>query len=447
MEAVSNKQALGQETLGHSDIQKVPRIIESWWGKGIAIFLFLLVIILMFNVNTSAEKTLHYYISAFGSLSFIYMMFRVVLSFFYRPVTKEPSKEFKVSVIIPSYNEEPESVLESVQGIVHQDYPIHEIIFVDDGSTDSSAYQKVKAYADIVNANHNPKLPRLIVHRFKKNRGKKEAQAWGFQKAEGDLLMLADSDGYIYPNAVRELVKPFEDDKVFSVVGHINAKNVNDNAITRMQDMLYQSAFRIGRAAQSVTNSVIVCSGALSMHRREIVVEHIDEFLQDKYFGINLTTGDDRKLTDIALKYGGKTKYQSTALCVTDVPIKSRTFFKQQVRWSKSFYLQTLNSMKHAWNKPFMMFWLLGEGLLWLVFVVSQAMSLVTFTPGYYINLFIFAVAYFILSAFIFGLYYFFKNPIVFIMAPIYSLIHMILLFPVRVYALLTINKSSWGTR
>lgn len=440
-----------------------PKIISDWKVKVLAIVLYLILLFAMINVNLRAEKTLEYYIGAFATVSFFYMMFKIVLSFFYSPATEEPLKAHKVSVVIPSYNEDPHSVIKAIESILRQDYPVYEIIFIDDGSEDTSAFDHVKLLSEEVNsgffeagATYTDRIEqgvspyqqtRIITHRLTNNRGKRHAQAWGFRRARGNIIMTADSDGYIFPDAVRELLKPFNDPDVTSVVGHINARNVDSSFMTRLQDILYHNAFRIGRASQSITNCVLVCSGALSMHRKDIVITHLDEFLEEKVMGITCKSGDDRCLTNLSLKYGGKTKYQSTALCITDVPVKTKNFFKQQVRWAKSFYLYTLESMKHAWNKPFMMMWLVCEGTLWIFFAVSQLISLFYWTKTYYLTVVIFTIGYFVLSSFISGIYYVFKNPLLYLATPIFTLMHMFLIFPIRLYALLTINKSKWGTR
>jgi hyaluronan synthase len=415
----------------------------------IVVLLFLVEITIMLNINFKATKTIEYYIGAFATVSFIYLTLKLVLSFFYKPATEEPKREYKVSAVIPSYNESADSVKKTIECLLEQDYPLHEIIFIDDGSSDPQAFKEVQKMEKEIQERilSGECLPNIITHKFKKNRGKKKAQAWGFKRSTGDIIMLADSDGYIYPNAVRELLKPFNDEKVTSVVGHINARNVKDNIMTQMQDIMYQGAFRVGRAAQSITNCVLVCSGALSLHRRHVVINNLDEFLNSKALGIHVVSGDDRLLTLLSLKSGGKTKYQSTAQCVTDVPITVKKFFKQQVRWAKSAFLFTLESMKYAWKRPFMMFWLVGEGFLWFVFVVSQLIALFTLNSTVPLLLIVFTIGYFCMSSLMSGIYYVLKNPIVYLFVPFYSLIRMFLSFPIKMWALLTIRKSSWGTR
>ncbi|MFB4160156.1 glycosyltransferase [Geomicrobium sp. JSM 1781026] len=424
-----------------------PLIIERWYVRASIILLFIVLLLLMFNVNVRSDTTFEYIITAFGTLGFTYLMSKLLLSFFYKPYTEEPNKEHKVSVVIPSYNEDPEAVKQSFESLLEQDYPIHEIIFIDDGSDDPTSFHEINEYAKNGYISHNGHVTKVITHRFQKNRGKRQAMAWGFQRAEGDVFLCADTDGYLYPDALRELLKPFNNARVTSVVGHINARNVKDSFITRLQDILYHNSFRIGRGAQSVTNSVLVCSGALSVHRREFVLEYLDEFLIEETMGIPLTNGDDRCLTYLSLKSGGKTKYQSTAMAITDVPIKTGKFFKQQVRWAKSFFIYTIKTLDIAWKKPAVLYWILGEGFLWIIFGVAKVATLLTWSGNFMSLMLLYTIAYFIIISLISGIYYVYRNPILYLLAPIFALAHTFIIIPVRVYALITIKQKTWGTR
>lgn len=436
------------------------RFMESFFGKFLAIFLFIICAYSMtLVVNQQLVKDASYYIGLLTSITLLYFLLKIVISFFYTPVKKSPL-EHKVSVIISNYNESVESVKNTINCLLNQDYPIHEIIFVDDGSQDDRGFNEVLRMSQQINNVHKevavssepgsfPSInnPKIVTHRFKKNQGKRAAQAWAFEKAEGDILFLIDSDGYIFPDALKELLKPFRDSKVNSVVGHILPRNYKDTFLTRVQDVLYTSAFRVGRGAQSVTNTVLVCSGALSVHRKYFVLENLEQFKKGKVLGIVSDAGDDRALTMFGLRNGGKTKYQSTALCITDVPDKTKKFFTQQVRWARSFYLYTVYALKDAWKNPFYLFWLLGEGTIWLIFGITTLVSLFSGTaiPVYLILLY--SMGYLILSSLMHGIYYIFRRPLVFLLAPIFAIAHTVIIIPVRIYALLTIKNSQWGTR
>ncbi|WP_448583993.1 glycosyltransferase family 2 protein [Thermocrinis sp.] len=92
-----------------------------------------------------------------------------------------------LSVIIPAYNEE-ENVpilyekLKKVLDNLGEDY---EIIFVDDGSTDST-YDRLRKLAT--------EDKRVKVLRFKKNYGQTAAMSAGFEHAKGDVIVTLDAD-------------------------------------------------------------------------------------------------------------------------------------------------------------------------------------------------------------------------------------------------------------
>jgi glycosyltransferase involved in cell wall biosynthesis len=84
----------------------------------------------------------------------------------------------KVSVVIPAYNEA-EHIACTLEA-VRREVPCDEIIVVDDGSTDGT-HRLAREWADTV-----VRLPR--------NRGKGTALQLGWQQANGDVVMLLDSD-------------------------------------------------------------------------------------------------------------------------------------------------------------------------------------------------------------------------------------------------------------
>ena len=63
----------------------------------------------------------------------------------------DPAGAPLVSIIVPAFNEEVNAV-SSVQSLLNADYPHFEIIFVDDGSRDST-YARIKAAFE-----NNPKV-------------------------------------------------------------------------------------------------------------------------------------------------------------------------------------------------------------------------------------------------------------------------------------------------
>jgi hyaluronan synthase len=355
-------------------------------------------------------------------------------------------------VIIPSYNEKPDAVINTVNSIMAQDYPIHEIFFVDDGSKDQSGYLAIKEMTQtlqeiaVANEEEESHFPKLIVHRLEKNSGKRHAQAWAFERATGDVFVTIDSDGYLFPDAVRELLRPLVDEKVMATTGHVNARNREDNLLTRLIDMRYDNAFRVERAAQSVTGNLLVCSGPISAYRSEVILDNLKRYTTQTFLGDEVQFGDDRCLTNFAIERG-KTVYQSTAKCITDVPDNIRQFLKQQIRWNKSFFRESLIALKLGLKKPKTLLWVISEMSLWILFGFALMLSIYLASTTMAWMIFIYYLAYISLSAYARNVFFFLKHPLTFLLAPLYGLIHLVLLFPLRIYALVTIRETKWGTR
>ncbi len=103
-----------------------------------------------------------------------------------------------LSIVIPLLNEE-ESLTELHQWIVTvmvaNNYS-YELIFIDDGSTDSS-WQKIQHLAGI-----NPNVKGI---RFLHNYGKSQALHAGFAKAQGEVIITMDADLQDSPEEIPEL--------------------------------------------------------------------------------------------------------------------------------------------------------------------------------------------------------------------------------------------------
>lgn len=377
----------------------------------------------------------------YGIILMVYLLTKMGLSFIYKPFKGAP-KQYKVATVIPSYNEDGDGLIETLESILAQTYPIDKIYIVDDGSPDLSGYEKVSDYV----ANHPDTCQNVIVHRLEKNAGKRHAQAWAFRQSDADVFFTIDSDSYIYPNALEELLKTFNDPQIYAATGHINARNRDYNFLTQLIDIRYDNAFRVERAAQSVTGNILTCSGPLSIYRREVIIPNLEKYLNQSFLGVKVNIGDDRCLTNYANRLG-RTVYQSTARCDTDAPHNLKTFIKQQIRWNKSFFRETLEAIKLGTIRPMVVVWSCIE--LTLFILLSYAFfnlifnNFKVFNPVY-LGLVLLGV---VLSALARNIHYALKHPFLFLLAPFYGLLHIFLLQPIRIYALLTIRDVRWGTR
>jgi hyaluronan synthase len=435
------------------------RITENAPRKDIGIIarififlIFLASLVGMFYVSFIVKGKFEMYLGIYGSIMVMYLLGKMILSFFYKPYSSKDLPNYKVSVVIPSYNESSDSLIGTVTSLLEQDYPIYEIIVVDDGSKDLTGYHSLKEMESAINevavsgVSSTINAPYIRVHRLDKNVGKRHAQAWAFERVRGDIIVTIDSDAHIDKDGIRELIAPFKNPKIKATTGHVNARNKGDNLFTRLIDMRYDNAFRVERSAQSVTGNILVCSGCFSAYRTKVIMDNIEHYKTQTFLGELVQFGDDRCLTNYAI-LEGKTAYQSTANCYTDVPSTIRQFLKQQIRWNKSFFRESLIAMGIGLKKPMVLIWSILEMLLWIMFGVSIIVGLVLKSATFGWIMAVYYLAYICLSAYARNVFYILKNPLIFLLAPVYGLIHLTLLIPLRLYALLTIKQNDWGTR
>jgi 4,4'-diaponeurosporenoate glycosyltransferase len=134
------------------------------------------------------------------SIIFIGFIVSFILFNKFPTLTKStPTIKPKVSIIVPARNEE-NNIENIISDLKLQDYDIHEIICVDDNSTDSTARIIKK---------HDVKY--LLVNSLPKGwKGKPWACQNGAKLASGDLLLFIDSDVRLHKSAISSLVAHYE---------------------------------------------------------------------------------------------------------------------------------------------------------------------------------------------------------------------------------------------
>jgi len=100
---------------------------------------------------------------------------------------------FRVSVIIPTYNRA-HLLIQAIESVLAQTYPPHEIVVVDDGSTDGTAGE-LQAF---LNSPRRPEIP--IVYVRQNQAGASVARSTGMTAVQGDWIAFLDSDDRWLPD-------------------------------------------------------------------------------------------------------------------------------------------------------------------------------------------------------------------------------------------------------
>jgi cellulose synthase/poly-beta-1,6-N-acetylglucosamine synthase-like glycosyltransferase len=266
-----------------------------------------------------------------------------------------------VSVILPAYNEAA-GIVSSVTSLLDLRYPRHEVIVVNDGSTDATLELLQEAFdlrpvrealrtriatapvrATYVSRRH----PNLWVL-DKDNGGKSDALNAGINASTYAYVCAVDADAVLEQEALLLVVKPVVDDPalVAAVGGIIRIANgcrieagrlvefgLPKSNLARFQVVEYFRAFLIGRLAFDSINSVMIISGAFGLFSREHV-EAVGGYARD-------TVGEDvelvvrlhRHLRERGEAYG--IRFVPDPVCWTEVPEQMGMLSRQRRRWQR----------------------------------------------------------------------------------------------------------------
>lgn len=128
--------------------------------------------------------------------------------FYQFPIIKKqkPARKHKVSIIIPCRNEE-NNIKILLNLLSKQDYPIDEIICVDDESTDNTAQIIKKFGAKLISIRNRPD----------DWNGKPYAMTKGAESAKGDILLFLDADVKLKKNSISSILSAYEKYGIISI--------------------------------------------------------------------------------------------------------------------------------------------------------------------------------------------------------------------------------------
>ncbi|WP_171695671.1 poly-beta-1,6-N-acetyl-D-glucosamine synthase [Methylomonas sp. ZR1] len=222
-----------------------------------------------------------------------------------------------VSILIPCYNEG-ENVRETIEYLLHQEYPNYEIIAINDGSKDNTL-EILHELAD--------QHPQIRVVNLASNQGKAVGLRTAALLANSEILIGIDGDALLAPNATAWIVRHFlEDPHVGAVTGNPRIRN-RSTLLGKIQVGEFSAIVGMIKRAQRSYGHVFTISGVIAGFRKTA--------LHDVgYWSPDMVTED----IDISWKLqlaGWAIRFEPNALCWVLMPETLNGLWKQRSRWAQ----------------------------------------------------------------------------------------------------------------
>ncbi len=356
-----------------------------------------------------------------------------IISFFY----KNPTGNYAatISIITPVYNEDP--VMFRLALLSWKKNKPQEIIAVID-YTDKKCIKIFKAFSkDFIGAS-------LIVTR---KPGKRAALADGIKIATGEILALVDSDTIWTEGFKEKVLGPFEDDKVGGVAPRQDVMEANTLAkkLFRIHifsrygnDLIFQAAFG---------NALSCISGRTGIYRHSAIANLTGELLNEKFFGKNCISGDDKRLTNLIQRDGWLVKYVKDALVLTPGFPDLKTYTKQQIRWTRNSWRSDMTSVcSHwLWKNPFLAFHTVDRFFQPFTLLLGPIFFIIAIYKGDWLVAAI-LVSWWMFSRSIKIGQHLISHPTDILILPVY-VGYCYVLAVIKIFTLLTVDEQGWITR
>ena len=204
-----------------------------------------------------------------------------------------------LSVLVPAHNEE-QTISASLLSFLTLEYPRHEVVLVNDGSTDATIERLIAEYdlyavppafpvllpTKPVRAYYRSRRFSRLLVLDKENGGKADALNAAMNASRYPYVIAVDADTLVEPDALLRLARPFLlGANVAAVGGTIRVVNgstvemgrvtdarVDPHWLTGIQTIEYLRAFLFGRLGWNRLGGNLVISGAFGLFRRDLML-------------------------------------------------------------------------------------------------------------------------------------------------------------------------------
>lgn len=170
----------------------------------------------------------------------------------------------RVSIHVPTHNEPPLMVMQTLNALSHLDYPNFEVLVIDNNTSDESLWRPVASHCATLG-------PRFRFFHLDNVEGYKAGalnRALGLTDPSAEFIAVVDSDYQVAPHWLRTVMPGFEDPTVGIVQAPQDYRDARENLFKSFLYEEYTGFFRIGMVERAEHNAIIQ-HGTMCVVRRE----------------------------------------------------------------------------------------------------------------------------------------------------------------------------------
>jgi hyaluronan synthase len=338
------------------------------------------------------------------------------------------------SLVVPVYREDPD-VLERCLRTWLAEAPDEIILVVDDHD------------ALLLDRLRELQLPTVRIVAWR-HAGKRDALGAGVRVATGEVVVFCDSDTSWRPGLLTAIQMPFVDVRVGGVGSRQRVHLPDSDLRRRVAHWMLNTRYLDYVPAMSRGGGVACLSGRTAAYRRSAILPVMPALEREMFLGRQCVAGDDGRLTWLVLAAGYRTVHQASAQADSMFPDSWRAFAQQRVRWSRNSYRCYLTALAQGW--------LWRQPLITQVTVLQVLLTPVTMGAAiFYLlqgalagwQILLLGTSWAVVGRAIRGISHLRENPREIVLAPLMALVVAIVALPIKLLALLTMNRQGWLTR
>jgi len=238
---------------------------------------------------------------------FIYPLILVILGIFFRKQIKRAEITPSVSLLIPVYNEE-KIIKEKIENSLNLDYPKDKLEIIVASESDDKTNDIVEKY----------KNRKVKLFAYPEKKGKQYTIYQALPKCQGEIIVFTDANAMFKKDALRKLVRNFNDSRIGCVSGELKYINPQ-KAVVGENEGIYWKYEVLLKRLESKIHSVLGANGSIYAIRKEL------------YSPLSKYRGDDFGLPIRILQQKYGVVWESEAISEEEVYPETIKEFKRKV--------------------------------------------------------------------------------------------------------------------